>query len=200
MEARASLDSVKQIKVKEAASTLTCCLLAQHSSRISVNFWKTVQCHVPDDKSQSKSFWQLAVYRQSVCIGDKSLETRNSNFIFQLKTCDYSPYVRSSLMRGLVCRLQLLCPLFTAVIRRSESRRTQDHIFYSLRSETSPTWRAVSLYLYPPVTGWPFYTTRHWVPVSSPPTICWAMVEVFDPASAQVSHVIICYKNVFIHV
>jgi hypothetical protein len=28
----------------------------------------------------------------------------------------------------------------------------------------SPTWRARSPYLYPPGTGWPSYTPRHWVP------------------------------------
>jgi hypothetical protein len=36
-------------------------------------------------------------------------------------------------------------------------------IFYSLRFENPPTWRARSLYLYPPGTGWPSYTPRHWV-------------------------------------
>jgi hypothetical protein len=35
--------------------------------------------------------------------------------------------------------------------------------FYSLRFETPPTWRARSPYLYPPGTGWPGFTPRHWV-------------------------------------
>jgi hypothetical protein len=43
-------------------------------------------------------------------------------------------------------------------------------IFYCLKFETPPTWRARSLYLYPPGTGWKNYTPRHWVPFSSPPT------------------------------
>jgi hypothetical protein len=30
-----------------------------------------------------------------------------------------------------------------------------------------PTWRARPPYLYPPVTRWPSYTPRHWVPFSS---------------------------------
>jgi hypothetical protein len=34
-------------------------------------------------------------------------------------------------------------------------------IFYSLRFETPPTWRARSPSLYPPGTGWPSYTARH---------------------------------------
>jgi hypothetical protein len=42
-------------------------------------------------------------------------------------------------------------------------------IFYCLRFETPPTWRARSPYLYPPGTGEPSYAPRHWVPSSSPP-------------------------------
>jgi hypothetical protein len=44
-------------------------------------------------------------------------------------------------------------------------------IFYCLRIETPPTWRARSPYLYSPGTGWPSYTLRHW--------------EVFEPASTR---------------
>jgi hypothetical protein len=58
-------------------------------------------------------------------------------------------------------------------------------IFYCLRFETPPTWRARSPYLYPPGTGWPSYTPRHWVPFSLPPTTCRATVEVFEPASTR---------------
>jgi hypothetical protein len=43
-------------------------------------------------------------------------------------------------------------------------------IFYCLRFETYSTWRARFPDLYPPGTGWPSYTFRHWVPYSSPPT------------------------------
>jgi hypothetical protein len=53
--------------------------------------------------------------------------------------------------------------------------------FYCLRFETPPTWRARFPYLYPPGTGWPSYTIRHWVPFSSPPTTHRAMVDVFKP-------------------
>jgi hypothetical protein len=58
-------------------------------------------------------------------------------------------------------------------------------IFYCLRLETPPTWRTRYPYLYPPGTGWPSYTPRHWVPFSSPPTTRRAMVEVFEPASTR---------------
>jgi hypothetical protein len=50
-------------------------------------------------------------------------------------------------------------------------------IFYCLRFKTSLTWRGRSSYLYPPGTGSPSYTPRHWVPFSSPPTTRRATVE-----------------------
>jgi hypothetical protein len=37
-------------------------------------------------------------------------------------------------------------------------------------------------YLYSPGTGWPSYTSRYWVPSSSPPMTRRATVEVFKPA------------------
>jgi hypothetical protein len=54
-----------------------------------------------------------------------------TSIFFQLKTCGNSPYVTSSLTRGRVCRLQLLLALASAVILRSESRRTHDRILLS---------------------------------------------------------------------
>jgi hypothetical protein len=60
-----------------------------------------------------------------------SLILTTSNFIFQLNTCGYSPYVAPSLTRGRVCRLQLLLVLASAVILRFESHRTCDHILPS---------------------------------------------------------------------
>jgi hypothetical protein len=56
-------------------------------------------------------------------------------------------------------------------------------IFYSLRFETSPTWRTRSPYLYLPGTRWPSYTLSHWIPFSSPPTTRKATVELFVTAS-----------------
>jgi hypothetical protein len=58
-------------------------------------------------------------------------------------------------------------------------------IFYCLRFENPPTWRTRSPYLYPPKTGWPNYTPRHWFPFSSPPTTRRATMEVFEPASTR---------------
>jgi hypothetical protein len=41
---------------------------------------------------------RLAVFRQSVRLGGNSLDT-TTNFIFEMNTCGYSPYVTSSLTR-----------------------------------------------------------------------------------------------------
>jgi hypothetical protein len=49
-------------------------------------------------------------------------------------------------------------------------------------SRLPPTWRARSPYLYPLGTGWPSYTPRHWVSLSSLPTTRRPMVEVFTPS------------------
>jgi hypothetical protein len=73
---------------------------------------------------------RLAVYRQSVRLGDKPLETHDQYF-FQLNTCVHSLCVTSSLTRGWNCRLQLLLALASAVILKSESRGTHDHILLS---------------------------------------------------------------------
>jgi hypothetical protein len=47
---------------------------------------------------------RLAVYRQTVRLGDKPLEVHGQISFFQLDTCGHSPYVTSSLTRGWVCR------------------------------------------------------------------------------------------------
>jgi hypothetical protein len=72
---------------------------------------------------------QVAVYRQPVRLGDKSLETLDQYF-FQLDTCGRIPSV-TSLLRGWVCRLQLLLAFASRVILVSESRGTHDHIVLS---------------------------------------------------------------------
>jgi hypothetical protein len=53
------------------------------------------------------------------------------NFIFQLNTCGYIPYVRFSLSRGSVFRLQFMLGLDSAVILRSETCGIHDHILLS---------------------------------------------------------------------
>jgi hypothetical protein len=102
----------------------------------------------------------------------------------QLRVCWYGV---PSLTRGRVCCLEFLVVLVSVVILRSESRGTHDHILLSqIRdSDTLPSWRASSPYLYPPGTGWPIYTSRHWVPFSLPPTTRRATVEVYEPTSIR---------------
>jgi hypothetical protein len=73
---------------------------------------------------------RLAVCRQSF-LATSPLRLTTSNFISQLNTCNYSPYVTSSLTRGWVCGLQLLLVISSAVILGYESRGTHDHILLS---------------------------------------------------------------------
>jgi hypothetical protein len=126
---------------------------------------------------------RLAVYRQSIRLGAKPLQTHDQYF-FHLNTCGYSPYVTSSLMKGWVCRLQLLLALASTFSGPSPVGLMT--IFHCLRFDIRWTRKARSPYLYPPVTGWPGYTPRHWVPISSPPTTRRATVEVFKPASTRI--------------
>jgi hypothetical protein len=76
-------------------------------------------------------------------------------------------------------------------------------IFYCLRFETLPTWRTRSPYFYPPLTGWPRYTPRNWVPVSSPPATRRATVEVFEHASTrgckQIFHYLYIHSPIRLH-
>jgi hypothetical protein len=65
-------------------------------------------------------------------------------------------------------------------------------IFYWLRFETSPNWRARSPYLYPPGTGWPSYTPRHWVPFAFPPTTRRRRVRIPPPYVSKIRSRIPC--------
>jgi hypothetical protein len=106
---------------------------------------------------------RLAIYRQSVRLGDKPLETHDdSNFSFKLNTCGYSLYITSSLTRGWVCRLQLLLALASAVILGSVS-----HILLSQIRDFHNLQGQVPCIYMPQEQGGPVYTPRHWVPFSS---------------------------------
>jgi hypothetical protein len=82
-------------------------------------------------------YWRFTANPFFLAISPLRLTT--SIFFFQLNTCHHSPHVTSSLMRGWVCRLQLLLAFANAVILRSESRGTHDHILIS-HIRDSPTW------------------------------------------------------------
>jgi hypothetical protein len=83
-----------------------------------------------DSKSESELLYDWQFTANQFVLATSPLRLTTSNFFFQLNTCGYSPYVTSSLTRGWVCRLQLLLVL-SAVILRSESRGTHDHILLS---------------------------------------------------------------------
>jgi hypothetical protein len=70
---------------------------------------------------------RLAVYRQSISLGAKPLQTHDQYFL-QLNLCGYSPYVTIFLTKGWVCCLQLLLALASRVTFGFESRGTHDHI------------------------------------------------------------------------
>jgi hypothetical protein len=110
--------------------------------------------------------WQFTASQFVLVTSPMRLKT--SNFIFHLNACGYSPYVTPSLTRGWFCRLWLLL-VSPAQSFSGSSPAELMTTFYCLRFETPPTWRARSPYLYPPGTGWPGYTPRHWVPFLSPP-------------------------------
>jgi hypothetical protein len=81
--------------------------------------------------TESESLYDWRFTANQFVLAISPLRLTASNFIFQLNTCGYSPYVTSSLRRGWVCRLQLLVVLASVVILRSESCRTHDHIVLS---------------------------------------------------------------------
>jgi hypothetical protein len=81
-----------------------------------------------NSESESLYYWRFA--SNQFALATSSMRHMTSNFLFQLNTFGYN-YVTSSLTRGLVCRLQLLVILASAVILRSESRGTHDHILLS---------------------------------------------------------------------
>jgi hypothetical protein len=105
---------------------------------------------------------RLAVYRPSVLLGDKPLETHDQQ-IFQLNTCFHIPYVTSSLTRGCVC-LKLLLAFASPVILRSESLGTHDHILLSqIRYSPNPEGQ-VPVFISPRNSVAQLYTPRHSVP------------------------------------
>jgi hypothetical protein len=82
---------------------------------------------VSESESQSLYDWRFTA--NQFVLATSPLRLTTNIFIFQLNTCGYNPYVTSSLTRGWVCRLELLLVLASAVIFRSDSPGTQDHIY-----------------------------------------------------------------------
>jgi hypothetical protein len=104
------------------------------------------------------------VYRQSVRLGNKPLETRRPLFFFSTEhfrsqsLCNILSYER---MGSVVYNCCWSSPAQSFSGLNPSGLMTR---FYCLRFETPPTWRARSPYLYSSGTGWPTCTQRHWVP------------------------------------
>jgi hypothetical protein len=81
--------------------------------------------------SESESLYDWRFTANQFVLATSPLRLTTTNFIFQLNTCGYSPYVTSSLSTGWVCRSQLLMVLASAVILRSESTGIHDHTLLS---------------------------------------------------------------------
>jgi hypothetical protein len=109
--------------------------------------------------------------------------TLTTNNFFRLNVCGHSSYVRTSLTRGWVCRLQLLLTLASAVILRSESR----HFTVSDSRLPQNLEGQVPVFITPRNTVAPLYP-RHRVLFSSPPLTCRGTVEVFETASTRATH------------
>jgi hypothetical protein len=90
-----------------------------------------------------------------------------------------------SLMRGRVCRLQLMLFLASAVILGFESCGTRDHMLLPQIQDSPLLTGQVPVYISPRNRLARLYPQAHWVPFSSPPTTRRATVEVFEPASTE---------------
>jgi hypothetical protein len=89
--------------------------------------------------SKSKSVTLLlAVYRQSVCLGVKHLQTHDQRFFPQLNPCDISPYVTSSLTRRWVCLL-CKCLAFRQVLLLLTYRTLLITTLHAPCTENTPT-------------------------------------------------------------
>jgi hypothetical protein len=88
---------------------------------------------------------RLAVYRQSVHLCDKPLETHDWHF-FQLNTCGHSPYVTSP-TRGWVCRLQLLLARQCSHSQVWFPRDSRPHFTVSDSRLSQPGWPGPRIYI-----------------------------------------------------
>jgi hypothetical protein len=90
--------------------------------------WTTTVWRILSLASESQSYFTTGGLPFVLATSPLRLTT---SYIFQLNTCGYSLYVTSSLIRGWVCRLQLLLVPASADILRSKSCGTHDHILVS---------------------------------------------------------------------
>jgi hypothetical protein len=97
----------------------------------SVSIIKVDVVNETESESESELLYDWRFAANHFVLATSRFRPTTSNFIFQLNTCGYSPYVTSCLTRGWVCHLQLPLVLDSKVIFRFESRGTHDHILLS---------------------------------------------------------------------
>jgi hypothetical protein len=124
-------------------------------------------------KVKVKIMLQLTVSQQSFLVSSIHLWLK-TRFLLLSDSCGFVD-VRCPLWREDGSVIYNCCWLLPAQPFLDLSPAAPMTIFYCLRLQTPPTWRARSPYLHPPGTGWPSYTPRQWVPLSSPPTTCRAV-------------------------
>jgi hypothetical protein len=114
-------------------------------------------------RSTVRATLRLEIYRQSIRLGAKPLETHYHNFFLQLNPCGHSPYVTSSLTRRWVCLLWigfafvkctyriysmllkiLLCALYTSPLS-VQALQSRSCISYLCYNGSLVTWTVVSL-------------------------------------------------------
>jgi hypothetical protein len=118
--------------------------------RVNLNDWSTHKVNL-----------RLTVSRP-IYLGVGAPSGAQDQFFFSAWQLRVSWYGAPSLTRGWDCKLlsQLFLGLARAVTLQPKSRRTHGP-YFTVSSETPPTWRARFPYLYPPGTGWPSYTPGH---------------------------------------
>jgi hypothetical protein len=99
--------------------------------------------------SQSELLYEMRFTTNQFVLATSPLRLTTSNFSFQLNTCFCSPYVTPSLMKGWVCRLQLLLVLASSVILRSKSSGTHDYIFLSQILDSPNLESQVPVFIFP---------------------------------------------------
>jgi hypothetical protein len=122
---------------------------------------------ISESESELLHEWRFTAHQFVLATSPLWLTT--SNCIFQLNNCSYSPYVTSSLRRGFVCRSQLLLFPKSAVILRSESRGTHDHVLLSQIRDSPNLEGQVPVFISPRNRVARLYP-QALVPFSTPPT------------------------------
>jgi hypothetical protein len=132
-------------------------------------------CFPPHSRNRSRSYFttvsqsvSMSWYRVPLWDLWPDIISCRNFAVSNLRSCIYwAP----SLTRGRVSNMQ--CN--HSIVRVAQKPKS----YFTVSSETPPTWRARFLCWYPPETEWPSYTFGHWVPFTSSLTTRRDTVEVF---------------------